>query len=93
MGQVVTKTCLCSGHGTYPPRPPTSWSPDVFANGLNIIRYGDSWASHCCPGCHGGTSIGGGTIFVNGKVAQQTGDPISCGSVYAQHSPNVYIKG
>ena len=93
MGQVVTKTCLCSGHSTYPPRPPITWSPDVFVNELNVIRYGDSWEIHCCPICHGGTSVGGGTVFVNGRVAQQVGDPISCGSVHAQHSPNVYIKG
>lgn len=94
MGQIVRKGDMGSGHGTFPPRPPTSWSPNVFANGLNVIRNGDSWAVHCCgPPCHGGTSVGGGSVYVNGRVAQQVGDPISCGSTHAQHSPDVYIKG
>lgn len=94
MGNIVRKTDNCSGHNTFPPRAPTSWSPDVFANGLNVIRYGDSWSTHCCGDtCHGGTSVGGGTVYVNGRVAQEAGDPISCGSTHAQHSPNVSIKG
>lgn len=94
MPGVVTKDMNCSGHATYPPRLPTEWSPNVFANGKNVVRYGDNWQAHCCPPvCHGGVSIGGGSVFVNSQVIQIEGDPISCGSVCAEHSGNVFAKG
>jgi uncharacterized Zn-binding protein involved in type VI secretion len=93
MSGVVRKTDNCSGHATYAPRPPITWSPDVFVNTLNVIRYGDSWSVHCCPVCHGGSSVGGGDVYVNGNVLQIQGDPIDCGSTCAECSNNVFAKG
>jgi len=94
MAGVVRKGDNCSGHATFPPRAATSWSPDVFVNGLNVIRFGDSWAVHCCGiPCHGGSSAGSGSVYVNGNVIQISGDPISCGSTHATCSSNVFAKG
>lgn len=80
----------CSGHGCWPPRPSATASPDVLTNGLQTERYGDSMTAHCCPPpCHGGTHVGKRNVLVNGRTMQVRGDPISCGSVGQQCSPNV----
>ncbi len=47
MPGVARKGDVCTGHGCFPPRENTSWSPDVFVNGRNVHRQGDSWATHC----------------------------------------------
>jgi len=95
MAGVVRKGDICSGHGDWPPRSSTSWSSTVFVNGLEVIRNGDSWAVHCnsVPVCHGGTSIGTGSVYVEGNVLQISGDPISCGSTHSACSSNVFAKG
>lgn len=43
----VRENDVCSGHGCYPPRPNSSWSPNVFYNGLAAHRVDDSWEAHC----------------------------------------------
>lgn len=76
-----------------PPRPPTSSSPNVYANGKSTVRVGDSWALHSCPRSHphGAVSSGGSSsVFVNGKPMVRQGDPISCGSSANQCSSNVF---
>jgi len=94
MAGVVRKGDNGSGHGTFPPRSSTSWSTNVFANGLEVVRFGDSWAVHCCGApCHGGSTAGAGSVFVNGEVLQISGDPISCGSTCVACSPDVFAKG
>lgn len=93
MPLVTRRTDVCTGHGCWPPRPPCSWSPDVFANNLEAIRINDCWEVHCCPPCHGGTSVGTHTVFVNGRDWQVTGDPIDCGSSDSVHSPDVTVDG
>lgn len=95
MPGVVCKPHVCSwqktGHGCFPPRPSASASPNVFVNGLNIVRYSDGMMPHCCnKKCHGGTHVGGSSVFVNGKPLQRIGHPISCGSTCAQGSTNVF---
>lgn len=84
----------CSGHDCWPPRPNNEASSDVFINGKGAHRQGDGYEEHCCPnnGCHGGSlAQGSSTVFINGKQAARIGDPVSCGSVVAEGSPNVFI--
>ena len=47
MPGIARKADVCSGHGCFPSRENTSWSPDTFVNGRNVHRQGDSWAVHC----------------------------------------------
>jgi len=95
MAGIVRQGDLCSGHGPFPPRLPTSWSSNVYVNGRPVIRQGDSWATHCTPEpslCHTGTSTGTGSVYVNGYPLQISGDPISCGSTCDASSSNVFAK-
>jgi len=81
---------LCTGHGPHPPRPNIEASENVFVNGLGAHRLGDNWAPHD----HGGVLAAGSlSVFVNGKNLARIGDPISCGSVVAQGSSNVFAGG
>lgn len=84
---------LCTGHGCFPPRAAISGSPNVFVNGIPVVRVDDSWANHTCGNnTHGGTTVTGSSFFfVNGKAVARIGDSISCGSVVAAGSGNVFI--
>ncbi len=86
---------LCSGHGPFPPRPLVSGSGDVFINGIPAGRRNDPYGIHCSPKkCHGGSaSAGSSTVFVNGRPLVRIGDAVSCGSVSAMGSPNVFAGG
>jgi len=77
-----------------PPRAPAQWSSNVFINGQNVVRVGDAYQDHACPGDspHSATATGGSsTVFINGKSAHRIGDSISCGSSGANGSSNVII--
>ena len=81
----------CTGHGGFPPRPNDQGSPNVFVNGIPVHRQGDHWTTHCKSGCHDGIlQTGSGKVFVNGKAIARIGDPITCGSVVAEGSDNVF---
>lgn len=86
---------LCTGHDCFPPRQCDEGSPDVFVNGRQLHREGDSWLTHCCPitlECHASVlDKGSPTVFANGKEAGRVGDPVACGSDVATGSPNVFI--
>lgn len=83
-----------SGHGSFVPRPSSEGSGDVFVNGIPVHREGDGWVPHGSPSPsppHGGTlASGSSTVFVNGRQCGRIGDPVSCGSVVVQGSPNVF---
>ena len=90
---------LCTGHACWPPRPCITASSTVYLNNLPIHCVGDRWASHCClhtgdehHGCHDGyTMSGSSNVYVEGRLAARTGDPISCGSkVGYGTSPDCY---
>lgn len=84
---------LTCGHGCWPPEVPSSWSPNVFANGKPVIRNGDTRVPHCCPPpCHGATYIGDSTVRANGSAIQRVGHPLSCGDTVCNGSPNVFSK-
>jgi len=87
---------ICSGHpgypGFFPPRPSLAGSPDVFADGLPVVRMGDSWAPHTnIFSVHPGAGVGGSpTVFVNGVPVMRASDPLDCGSVCALGSSTVF---
>jgi len=83
---------LCTGHDGFPPRPSTSGSADVSVNGKPAVRVTDTWGTHCKKtSCHGGVVISGSTkMSVNGLAVARTGDLISCGSVIAEGSADVF---
>lgn len=85
----------CTGHGCFPPRVNDQGSPTVNINGKPAHRQGDHWVVHVC-GKNSHDSVaqtGSGTVNINGKQAMRIGDPIACGSVVAQGSPDVFIGG
>jgi len=82
---------LCSGHAKAAPRPSIQGSSNVFVNGIGVHREDDGWAIHF--GHSGTLAMGSSTVYVNGKSAGRIGDPITCGSVVAQGSSNVFIGG
>jgi uncharacterized Zn-binding protein involved in type VI secretion len=93
MPGVVREGDYCTGHGCWPPRPSSSWSTDVFTNGLGTVRYSDTMQVHCCPSipeCHGGTHIGTRNVYANGLDVQVIGDPIDCGSYCMEGSDDVF---
>lgn len=86
---------LCSGHGCYPTRPNIEASADVFVNGIGWHREDDAWMIHCCDiSCHGSYLLSGSSsVFVNGKEAARIGDPVACGSVCIEGSPDTFAGG
>lgn len=87
----------CTGHGSFPPRPSSSASPDVFVNGIAVHRQGDGWVPHASPSpspAHGSTlASGSSTVFINNKQCGRIGDPVACGSAVAQGSGDVFAGG
>ncbi|WP_313473956.1 PAAR domain-containing protein [Stutzerimonas kunmingensis] len=81
---------VCTGHGPHPPRPNIQGSPDVLVNGRGVHRVGDGWAGHD----HGGVmATGSSSVRVNGMAMARVGDRVSCGSLAATGSPNVFAGG
>lgn len=92
--RVATKTSMSTGHEDWPPRLTAEWSPDVFAEGLNVHRVGDAWVTHCNTQgqCHEeATSDGSHTVYCNGKQVARIGDPVACGEAIATGRESVYV--
>jgi uncharacterized Zn-binding protein involved in type VI secretion len=88
---------MCSGHPAGPtyftPRPTLTGSPDVFVEGIPVVRASiDVWAPHTnIITVHPGMGAGGSpTVFCNGMPVMRIGDPIDCGSVAAMGSSTVF---
>jgi len=84
-----------TGHGCYPPMAATTGSPNVFVNSRPVVRVGDYWNSHACPGSlpHDGVaSSGSSSVFANGRPIVRVGDSISCGDTAGEGSPDVFAK-
>lgn len=83
----------CTGHDCFPPRINDEGSSNVFINGVGSHRKGDHWVTHCCHDkCHDSSAASGSSsVFANGSSCMRVGDPIACGSVVAQGSPNVFF--
>lgn len=88
--------------GFAPPTVPATYSPNVFANGRNVVRKGDSIVPHPCLNCeedctlpcppHSGTYIGTHTVYTNGRDTQVCGDPITCTDSVCSCSGNVIVE-
>jgi len=86
----------CTGHDSCPPVPLVTGSPNVFTNGRQAGRLGDTYASHGCvvhPGHQDVIAAGSGTVFINGKPAARVGDAVSIGGSVQEGSGNVFIGG
>lgn len=93
MPAVTRKGDQCMGHKCYPPRVNDQGSPDVLVNNIQVHRQGDHWVTHCCgDSCHDGVcAVGSSSVYVNNKQVARIGDPITCGSIIAQGSPDTFI--
>lgn len=92
MPGVHRQSDLTCGHGCWPPQIPESWSPDVFVNGLPVVRNGDKRVVHCCPPpCHGATYIGVNTVFANGACIQRIGHPLDCDDTVCKGSGDTFV--
>ncbi len=82
---------VSEGH-CFTPRAATGHSPDTYANGIAIVREGDLYPSHCCGSeCHVGFAESNSRgVYVNGKLIHRDTDPIDCGDVADNGSPDVY---
>ena len=91
MPQVTRLGDLCTGHACWPARPSIEGSPNVFTNNKETVRVGDLYIVHCCAGdCHVGHLLHGSpNVYANNKQVGRITDPIDCGSLVAQGSPNV----
>ena len=93
MRPVVRLGDMCSGHQCWPPRPSTSGAVATFNDHKPIHRVSDSWAIHCCSGCHIGIMASGSpTFFVENKPVARIGDPINCGSFAATGSTDLFTN-
>lgn len=81
-----------TGHFPFPPRVNDEASSNVFANAIGLHRKGDHWVVHCAVTCHDGRlKKGSKSVFTNSKQTGRVSDPIDCGDMVAQGSPNVFI--
>ncbi|MBB3141210.1 PAAR domain-containing protein [Halomonas organivorans] len=91
MPAAARQSDMCTGHPGCKPRPALTGSPNVFINGRPAHRVGDAWAKHCG---HGGVlATGSSSVFVNGLPLGRVGDAISCQSMVATGSLNVFAGG
>lgn len=95
MPSVVRKGDICSGHEAWPPRPNDQGSEDVYVNDIALHRVDDHWTTHSGDrNTHDAYQSGGAlNVFANNKQVARVGDDISCGSVNAQGSSNVFCGG
>lgn len=99
MPGIVRLGDIGSGHAChFPATCAMTASPDVFVNGLPVVRVGDSYGAHGCVGClapdHSRNQlVGSPTVFINGRPAARIGDAISCGGVAMTGSLDVIIDG
>jgi uncharacterized Zn-binding protein involved in type VI secretion len=86
----------CTGHGSFPPRPITGASSDTFTNSKGQTRKGDNYMPHSSPSPsppHGGSlATGSPNVFTNSLSSGRIADSVSCGSVAAVGSGNVFIN-
>ena len=88
---VCFKGSTSKGACGYPPTKPDSWSANVYAEGMNVVRVGDGWVAHCKTDCHAPVQSGGSSsVFVNGKAIARVDDSMSCGDSVASGAATVF---
>ncbi len=83
MPDISTKVDLCRGHDSCPPRAFATFSPNVFAEGFEVVREHDRLQDHGCPNHppHGAVIHRGfPTVKVNGQPIGYVGAGVSCPS-------------
>ena len=85
-------TIPSGSHSAFPPTPAVEGSPNVFANGIAVVRTGDKYAPHVL-----GLVVHqpmqdtcSSNVFANGKGIARLGDTTDCGHILALGSPNVF---
>lgn len=87
------KTSISKGKCTYPPTSPDSWSPNVFVEGQNVVRVGDTWVKHCKDDCHKPTQIQGSpNVFANRMPIARINDAMDCGDEIATGAGTVFLN-
>jgi uncharacterized Zn-binding protein involved in type VI secretion len=94
MGAPVIRKGVDNSRGhCYEPRPANTGSPNVYVNGIPVVRVGDHYPTHSCGNSShdGDASQGAPNVYVNGKAIHRAGDSISCGDTASGGSPNVFV--
>ena len=95
MPEVSTKVDLCRGHDACPPRPFSSFSNNVFAEGFEVSRQTDGFVAHGCPQHvpHGASVTRGyATVYANQLPVAYIGASVSCPSgVVNTGRPSVFV--
>lgn len=72
-------------------------SPDVFVEGVGVVRAGDNEAAHTIPGCsthQTGLSTYSGNVYANNKQIGRKNDTYGCGATITSVSQGtVYANG
>lgn len=96
MPPAVRLSDICTGHGSFPPRPNSGASGDTYINSRGAHRVGDGYIPHGSPSPsppHGAVAAAGSpNVFTNSKAQCRIGDPVSCGSAMATGSGNVIVN-
>lgn len=86
---------MSTGHDNCPPVPLSEGlATSVFCNGLAAATLGSLFEAHGCTAhaAHQGkVAAGCNSVFICGKPAARTGDPVDCGGTIAGCSGNVNI--
>jgi len=83
MSAIGFKGSLCSGHGSFSPRPSVEGDDFFTVNGIPVMTDGAIYPNHTDgDSTHSGTAISTRPWFtINGKGVVCEGDPVSCGSI------------
>lgn len=94
MPAVTRLNDLGSGHNSFPTHPSITDSPNVFVNGIGVVRIGDVYAIHSDGhNSHSGNlAQGSPNVFANGIAIGRIGDLISCGGFVLEGSPDVFCN-
>lgn len=93
MANVAYKASKSAGKCGKPPTSPDQWSPNVYAEGLNVVRKSDKWVEHCNTDCHIPTQASGSpNVFVNGLPLARVGDDMDCGDEIASGAGSVFAN-
>lgn len=88
---------ICSGHDSFIPSPVIQGSPNVFTNNIKTFRKTDAVQPHPSPSPsppHARAGLQGSTtVFINNLDCMRIGDPINCGGIVIESSPDVYAGG
>ena len=83
MPDVSTKVDLCRGHDACAPRAFATFSPNVLAEGFEVLREGDRLLDHGCPEHEPHSAVirrGFQTVKVNDLPVGYVGATVTCPS-------------